>query len=167
MVYIYIYRIVIYVINFYSTRKFATNGDFYAHISQRAWRGHISFRLNIPLNGQPSTCLIGIIHVYFIWIFYLRCIIYSYIHINRRLWSYGFTRYVSFNVPDPGTIWDGTVHALRLHCAPPCLLFILDRQRKLTVIHKCIFPHTPLFHCTVHNQPMLSCWLAHIATGNQ
>ena len=94
---------------------------FYAHISQRAWTGHTSFNLNIPLNGQ-------------------------------RLWSYGFTRCVSFNVPDPGTIWDGTVHALRPHRVPPCLLFILDRQRKLTVLHRYIyFTHTPLFHCTVHN----------------
>ena len=40
------------------------------------------------------------------------------------------------NVPDPGTISDWTVHALRLHCFPPCLLMILDRQRKLTVIHE-------------------------------
>ena len=79
------------------------------------------------------------------------------IHISRRLWSYGFTVCVSFNVPDPGTTWDGTVHALRLHCVPPCLLFILDRQRKLTVIHKYIFPHTPLFHCTVHNCGRLTC----------
>ena len=36
---------------------------FYAHISQRAWTGHISFKLNIPLNSQPSTCFIGRIHV--------------------------------------------------------------------------------------------------------
>ena len=25
--------------------------DFYAHISQRAWTGHFSFKLIIPLNG--------------------------------------------------------------------------------------------------------------------
>ena len=94
----------------------------------------------------------------------LMCILYeyyiggvSYILINRRLWLYGFTRCVSFNVPDPGTIWDGTVHALRLRCVPPCLLFILDRQRKLTVIHKYIVPHTPLFRCTVHNFGRLIC----------
>ena len=54
----------------------------------------------------------------------------SYIHIERRFWSCRFTRCVSFNVPDPGTIWDDTVHALRLHCVPPCLLFILDHQCK-------------------------------------
>ena len=127
---------------------------FYAHISQRAWTGHISFKLNIPLNGQPSTSFIGIIHVYLIWIFYLRCIIYSY---NMGLRSCGFTRWVYFNVPDPGTILDGTVHALRLHCVPPCLSFILDRQRKLTVFHEYIVPYTPLFHCTVHNFGRLTC----------
>ena len=127
---------------------------FYAHISQSAWTGHISFKINIPLNGQPSTCFIGIIHVYFIWIFYLRCIIYSYKSATLIVW---FHRCVSFNVPDPGTIWDGTVLALRLHCVPPCLLFILDRQRKLAVIHTYIVPHTPLFHCTVHNFGRLTC----------
>ena len=92
------------------------------------------------------------------------CISYEYyiwgvskIHTNRRLWSYGFTRFVSFNVPDPGTIWDGTVHALRLHYVPPCLLFILDRQRKLAVIHRYIVPHTPLLNYTVHNFGRLTC----------
>ena len=30
------------------------------------------------------------------------------------------------------------LHALRPYCVPPCPLFILDRQRKLTVIHKYI-----------------------------
>ena len=92
----------------------------------------------------------------------------SYIHINRRLWSYGFTRCVSFNFPDPGTIWDGIVHALRLHCVPPCLLFILDRQRKLTVVHKYIVPHTPLFHCTVWHGYHRYLWdfLHHIHSGD-
>ena len=81
----------------------------------------------------------------------------SYIYINMGLRSYGFTRCVSFNVPDPGTIWDGTVHALRLHCVPPCLLFILDRQRKLNVFYEYIIPYTPLFRCTVHNFGRLTC----------
>ena len=43
------------------------------------------------------------------------------------------------------------LHALRPHCVPPYLLFILDRQRNLTIIHKYIVPHTPLFYCTGHN----------------
>ena len=49
------------------------------------------------------------------------------------------------------------LHALRPHCVSPCLLFILDRQRKLTVIHKYIVPHTLLFHCTGHNFGRLTC----------
>ena len=36
-------------------------------------------------------------------------------------------------------------------------LFILDRQRKLTLIHKYIVPHIPSFHCTVHNFGLLTC----------
>ena len=49
------------------------------------------------------------------------------------------------------------LHALRPYCVPPCPLFILDRQRKLTVIHKYIVPHTPLFYCTGHNFSRLTC----------
>ena len=81
-IYIYTFRIVIYVINYYSTLQICNEKRmlaFYAHISQCAWTVHISFKLSISLNGQPSTCLIGILHMYFIWILYLRCIIYSYI----------------------------------------------------------------------------------------
>ena len=148
----------IYVINYYSTLQNCNEKRmvaFYTHISQCTWTVHISFKLNIPLNGQPSTCLIGILHVYFVWILYIWGV--SNIHIYRRLWLYGFTCCVYFNVPDTGTIWDGTVHALHLNCVPPCFLFILDCQRKWTLIHKYIVTHTPLFHCTVHNFGCLTC----------
>ena len=63
------------------------------------WTGHISFKLNIPLNGQPSMCLIRIIHWYFISISYFR---YTNLYVKRRICSYGFTRCVSLSVPDPG-----------------------------------------------------------------
>ena len=82
-IYIYICRhleqwFMLSIIIAHANLQWKTNGGFYAHVSQRAWTGRISFKLNIPINGQPSTCFFGIIHVYFIWILYLRCIIYSY-----------------------------------------------------------------------------------------
>ena len=147
----------IYVINYNSTRKFAmkTNGGFLrSYFTTCMNRAHL-------VQAQYSIKWSAI---YEFLLEFFMCISYeysiwgvSYIHMNMGLRSCGFTRWVYFNVPDPGTILDGTVHALRLHCVPPCLSFILDRQRKLTVFHEYIVPYTPLFHCTVHNFGRLTC----------
>ena len=147
----------IYVINYYSTRKFAMKNEWWLFTlifhnvhEQGTSRSSSIFHKMVSHLRVLLELFMCISYEYSIWGV-------SYIYMNMGLRSYGFTRWVYFNVPDPGTILDGTVHALRLHCVPPCLSFILDRQRTLTVFHEYIVPYTPLFHCTVHNFGRLTC----------
>ena len=145
------------VLNYYSTHKFAMKNEWWLFtlIFHNVHEQGISRSSSIiPLNGQPSTCFIGIIHVYLIWIFYLRCIIYSYKLATLIAWFHP-SRF--FYCPGPWYDLGWRCPRAPFHCVPPCLLFILDRQRRLTVIHKYIVPHTPLFHCTVHNFGCLTC----------
>ena len=147
----------IYIINYYTTCKFAMKNKWWllrSYFTMCMNRAHL---VQAQYSNKWSAIYV------FYWnkscVFHMN-ILFEVYHICIQIGDFDcmvFTRWVSLNVPDPGTIWDGTVPALNLHCVPPCLLLILDCQRKLTVIHKNIVPHTPWFHCTLHNFGRLTC----------